>query len=280
MSSTPFLNYKKKREYLVCVDSDGCAIDSMDVKHMKCFGPCMIEQWNLQKHQDEILEKWNEINLYKMTRGINRFLGLALCLKEVNQKICPIEDIVSLEEWVEKTDELSNTSIEKAAREIGSICLEKAYQWSKAVNAAIQNLPEEEIRPFQGVKEQLKALHESCDVVVVSSANEEAVREEWKRFGLIEFVDLILAQNAGSKRTCIEKMLSYGYDKEHVVMIRDALGDMEAAQQNGIFYYPILVKKEVISWGHIPEALQRIKDGDFAGEYQEILKKEFVENLS
>ena len=56
MSSTPFLNYKKKREYLVCVDSDGCAIDSMDVKHMKCFGPCMIEQWNLQKHQDEILE--------------------------------------------------------------------------------------------------------------------------------------------------------------------------------------------------------------------------------
>lgn len=30
--------YVKKKEYLVCVDSDGCAMDTMDVKHFRCFG--------------------------------------------------------------------------------------------------------------------------------------------------------------------------------------------------------------------------------------------------
>lgn len=39
--STNLTNYKKKKEYLICVDSDGCA---MDIKHIKCFGPCMVEE--------------------------------------------------------------------------------------------------------------------------------------------------------------------------------------------------------------------------------------------
>ena len=30
--------YKKKKDFLICVDSDGCAMDTMDVKHFLCFG--------------------------------------------------------------------------------------------------------------------------------------------------------------------------------------------------------------------------------------------------
>lgn len=33
--------YVKKHDYLICVDSDGCAMDTMDVKHYRCFSPCM-----------------------------------------------------------------------------------------------------------------------------------------------------------------------------------------------------------------------------------------------
>ena len=29
--------YQKKKDYLICVDSDGCAMDTMDIKHILCF---------------------------------------------------------------------------------------------------------------------------------------------------------------------------------------------------------------------------------------------------
>ena len=64
--------FKKTKDYLICVDSDGCAMDTMDIKHFRCFGPCMVEEWGLEKWAGPILERWNEVNLYTMTRGINR----------------------------------------------------------------------------------------------------------------------------------------------------------------------------------------------------------------
>ena len=35
--------FQKQKDFLVCVDSDGCAMDTMDIKHFRCFGPCMVE---------------------------------------------------------------------------------------------------------------------------------------------------------------------------------------------------------------------------------------------
>ncbi len=35
--SNIFEQYEKKNEFLVCVDSDGCAMDTMEIKHRKCF---------------------------------------------------------------------------------------------------------------------------------------------------------------------------------------------------------------------------------------------------
>lgn len=39
--SSKFDNFTKKKDFLVCVDSDGCA---MDIKHFNCFGPCIISE--------------------------------------------------------------------------------------------------------------------------------------------------------------------------------------------------------------------------------------------
>ena len=77
-------DFKPKKDFLICVDSDGCAMDTMDIKHIRCFGPCMVEEWELSEWKAPILERWNVINLYSMTRGINRFKGLAMALKEIN----------------------------------------------------------------------------------------------------------------------------------------------------------------------------------------------------
>ena len=64
--STNLENFVKTKDYLICVDSDGCAMDTMDIKHICCFGPCMVEEWGLSEWEAPILKRWNEINfLYK-----------------------------------------------------------------------------------------------------------------------------------------------------------------------------------------------------------------------
>ena len=110
--------FKKKKEFLICVDSDGCAIDSMDVKHFNCFGPCMIQEYGLEEYKDEILDRWNEVNLYTLTRGINRFKGLAKALLEINEKYKTIEDVQTFADWTEKTNELSNNALMKEIEKI------------------------------------------------------------------------------------------------------------------------------------------------------------------
>ena len=71
----------KRKSYLVCVDSDGCAIDTMSIKHTRCFGPCLVREWGLQEWEQAILDRWNQINLYSLTRGVNRFRGLVMLLQ-------------------------------------------------------------------------------------------------------------------------------------------------------------------------------------------------------
>ena len=56
--------FQKQKDFLVCVDSDGCAMDTMDIKHFRCFGPCMVEEWGLEEWAAPILNRWNAINLY------------------------------------------------------------------------------------------------------------------------------------------------------------------------------------------------------------------------
>lgn len=276
-----FLGYQKKKDYLVCVDSDGCAMDTMDIKHFQCFGPCMVEEWNLGKYRDEILERWNEVNLYTMTRGINRFKGLAFALQEIDKKYCRIEDLNTLVDWVEQTPELSNGALEKAIAQNGqSTSLKKALAWSKAVNAKITELPDDVKKPYGYVKEALEYAHQHADVAIVSSANKGAVLEEWERCGLLEHTDLVLAQDAGTKAFCIGELLKYGYDPGRVLMCGDAPGDMKAAQQNGVYYYPVLVRHEAESWKEFMEkGLRHLLDGNYGGGYQERKIQEFLDNL-
>ena len=268
--------YKRQKPFAVCVDSDGCAMDTMNIKHIRCFGPCMVEEWGLNQWREAILARWNDINLYSGTRGINRFKGLAMALKEINGQYTPIEGVDQLAAWAKEAAELSNDAVAKKAAE--HPIFEKALRWSRAVNRAIEALPKEEVRPFEHVKEALAAAHAQADVVVVSSANPEAVREEWKRFHLLEHVDLLCTQEMGSKAYCIGKLVEKGY--EAILMCGDAPGDEQAARKNGALYYPILVNRENESWKRfLQEGLPRFLSGAYAGDYQETLRNEFNANL-
>lgn len=273
-------DYKKKKEFLVCVDSDGCAMDTMDIKHIRCFGPCMVKEWGLEQWEKEILTRWNEMNLYTMTRGINRFKGLSAALQEIREKYTDIEDLDTLVQWVENSPELSNDALQRAIDEKESLCLKKALAWSRAVNIFINELPEEAKVPFEGVKEALAYAQNFADVAIVSSANLDAVLEEWERYGLLEHTDIVLAQDAGSKAFCIRELLKSGYAPEHVLMCGDAPGDFEAARKNGVFYYPILVRRENASWKEFREvAVSRLVKGSYGGAYQQKKIEDFLDNL-
>lgn len=274
--------FKKKREFLVCVDSDGCAIDSMDVKHFNCFGPCMVEEWDLFDNEKTILDRWNEINLFTLTRGINRFKGLAMALLEIDKQYKKIEDINTLVEWTETTKELSNEALKRAIEaNPNSISLQKALSWSNKVNASITKLPIESKKPYELVKEALTKAHKYADVAIVSSANLQAVLEEWEHYKLIEHTDIVLAQNAGTKAFCIQELVKKGYKKENVIMCGDALGDLKAAQCNEVNYFPILVRKEKESWKEFVDvALEKLLDGTYAKDLQERKNNQFMSNLS
>ena len=116
-------------------------------------------------------------------------------------------------------------------------------------------------------------------MAIVSSANRDAVEEEWQKYGLLEYADILLAQDCGSKSHCIDWMVGFGYQKDHVLMVGDAPGDCAAAEKNGVWFYPILVNWEEESWESFVEtALPAFLEGNY-GKLQKEKKQVFVENL-
>ena len=276
-----FDGFKKTKEYLVCIDSDGCAMDTMDIKHIRCFGPSMVQEWELWKWEEEAKFYWNKVSLYSMTRGINRFKGLYETLKYVDTHITPIEGLPDLEYFVTDSRELSNPALKRYIEKTGSPMLQKCLRWSETVNAKIRQLTDNDRLAFDGVREALEMLKEQADIAIVSSATPQAVREEWEANGILPYVSLICAQDAGSKDYCIGRLLEKGYDKKKAIMIGDAPGDMAAARKCGIAFYPIEVRKETESWQEFREqAAKEFFAGSYAGKAEEEYIEAFEKNLA
>ncbi|MDU4935632.1 MAG: HAD hydrolase-like protein [Peptostreptococcaceae bacterium] len=276
---TVFEQYEKSSEFLVCVDSDGCAMDTMEIKHRKCFAPEMIKTWNLFEKEDYILNLWYDLNLYTRTRGINRFKGLAETFKIISKEGIEIKDLDSIINWVETTNELSNNSLRREIEKTDSEGLKMTLAWSLAVNESIENLPQDD-EPFEGVKVGLEGISKLADISVVSSANGEALDSEWNRHDLVKYLKALLGQEAGTKQHCIAELKKKGYDANKILMVGDAPGDLHAAQNNDVNFYPILVNKEGFSWDRLlNEAVPKLIEGTFDEKYQNQLIEEFNNSL-
>jgi phosphoglycolate phosphatase-like HAD superfamily hydrolase len=277
---------KKEKKFLICVDSDGCAVNTMEYKHKEYFGPQMIKIWNLEDIKEDVIEVWNFVNLYSQWRGINRFLGLAKTFELLKEKKSVLEkkfsfpNIEAILAWVKNSDKLSNASLEIKIKEKHDPSLEKALLWSQAVNACISK-SEIDSSPFDGVKLALEKAQKYADIVVISSANAEALDKEWREHGIASYVKEIAGQEMGSKASCISIAKEGKYDNEYVLMIGDAPGDLKAAIDNNVLYYPIIPGKEVFSWERFnSEAFDKFINNEYKGEYQNMLIKEFNEVLS
>ena len=276
-----FAGYRRRHDYLICMDSDGCAMNTMEIKHRKSLAPCMVYEWDLGEYRDAIMRRWREISLYSMDRGINRFEALAKILVDVNENYKRVEDLDSLLNWVKTSKELSTDSLRREVERTGSPALKKALEWSELVNGSLKMISEKNKKPFEGVREALEAAEQFADIVIVTAASRTEIVEEWGYYDLLKHVGLVLTQETGSKEYCIGKLLEYGYQKAHAMMVGDSPIDQRAAKAEEVFFYPIMVWKEKESWEEFRNhALDKFREGTFAGEYQAEVEKEFVQNLT
>lgn len=257
-----------------CVDSDGCAMDTMTYKHEMFFGPLAAEIYEVED-RETFLKNWDDINLYSETRGVNRFIGLVLSLDPVDYE----GDYSELKKWVDETSSLSNAALEEVIEETGSEQLKKALDWSNAVNKGASEA-EGHDKPFPGAKEGLEHMAELGEVYVVSSANPEAIQEEWTRHGLMDSVTEVYAQDRGSKADALAELIEKGYEPHNILMVGDSPGDLKAAEDNNVWFFPILVGKEKESWDALNEEYsQKLADGEFTQADHDEQVKNFWHNL-
>jgi phosphoglycolate phosphatase-like HAD superfamily hydrolase len=277
---------KKEKEFLLCVDSDGCAMDTMNYKHKEFFGPKMIEIWELESIREDVLQVWNHVNLYSQWRGTNRFLALVKVfellrdMKTVREKGFELPDFSGVTEWANTTNQLSNASLEESLMANSESSKEKTLLWSRVVNDGIAK-SDMDGAPYKGVREALEKAQQHADIVVISSANGEALNKEWNEHDLASFLRVLAGQEMGSKAACIGYTKEGRYDNKHVLMVGDAPGDLKAAKANGVLYYPIIPGEESLSWKRFyDEAFAKFISGTYEGGYQDRLINEFNEALS
>ena len=271
-----YFDYAKEKDFLICIDSDGCAMDTMNSKHFNSFGPEYVKTYGLEEYKEEALNHWNEVNLFSGTRGINRFKGLAMALREMsNRKGIKFEGLEGFEHWCETAPQLSNPALLEECQKQRNECMEKALLWSIHVNLSIVEAQDDDM-PFENVKDAMDEMSKQADLTAVSSANGQAVDHEWTKHQIKENCRVLLCQEAGSKAYCIERLLEKGYDKDKVLMVGDAPGDKKAALDNGVRFYPIIVEKEGFSWKRLKEeASVKLLNGEFDDNYQAQLIEEF-----
>ena len=46
-----YFDYTKEKDFLICIDSDGCAMDTMNSKHFNSFGPEFVKSYDLEEYK-------------------------------------------------------------------------------------------------------------------------------------------------------------------------------------------------------------------------------------
>jgi phosphoglycolate phosphatase-like HAD superfamily hydrolase len=277
-------SFRPTREFFVGIDSDGCAFNSMEVKHNDSFSVNLIKYFGLQALSRPVHQAWDFVNLYSQTRGCNRFKALALVCDElramprVQKSGIAIPELAHLKRWMKTETQLGNPRLkEKIAATEGEEKreLELIYEWSKAVNKTIEeivhNLP-----PFPGVRESLAKLRERADILVVSATPQEALDREWAEHKIDGFVSLIAGQEMGSKTEHLQLAAKGKYPSDQILMVGDAPGDFKAARDVGAMFYPINPGDEEASWDRfLKEGIDRFFGKRYAGAYESELIAQF-----
>jgi len=263
--------FKPTKEFFTGIDSDGTAFDSMNIKHLDAFIPAALETWDFGSHRIEFEETWRRLNLYSKSRGINRFLALRLVLEKIWEG-----DIGPLRDFVEKSETLSNASLQLWMKERSDPLLDDIMRWSLRTDKLFEEHTQG-LLPYANVEAALKVIAEKADIMVVSSASGRGLDKDWSFSGLTRYTALIAGQEAGSKSNQLRTGAGGKYPTDKILMIGDAPGDLEAARSINALFFPVIPGKEEASWLRLrEEGSVRFFAGTFKGEYEDALIREFM----
>jgi len=263
-------NIPKRHDFLICIDSDGTVFDTMPLK-FRCFLDCLIRNFARFGLTDEkaTAEVWKYVNLDSVHRGENRFRALLLTLDLLRERGADIPDTPRLRAWVATEPRLGNPALRKLLEQDFSEEMDRVFRWSvdsdEAIAAAVHGIP-----PFPHVREFLTRASGSADLMVVSHTPCATLDREWREHGIDRFTLCLAGQELGSKREHIRLVSEGKYPPEHILMIGDSSGDLNAASANGALFFPIIPGGETDAWRELSEkGLDRFLAGTFAGDYQE-----------
>ena len=257
------------KKFLICIDSDGCAFDTMEIKHKECFCPSYINYFGLQAVSKYARDAWDFANLYSSFRGVNRFPVMLKALdvmrdrKEVLERNFVTPEMPSLRKYIAEGKPLNNAGLEAYLEEhpedeeIRNV-LNWSYDVNKRVGEMVHSVP-----PFPHVRECLEAIAEHAEIVIVSATQTAALEREWAEHDLLPLITAVKGQEAGSKKDVIASYLDR-YAPDHILMIGDAPGDQAAAKANGAFFYPVCPNEEAQSWAAFSEAAEAFLSGNYA----------------
>src|SRR5260370_36856988 len=117
MVATALTELKPQHEFFIGIDSDGCAFDSMEIKHKECFCPNIIKYWGLQAVSKYAREAVEFVNLYSKWRGTNRWPALTLTLdflkarREVSPSRCNVPQPHKASEFIASAKSLTKNGL-------------------------------------------------------------------------------------------------------------------------------------------------------------------------
>jgi len=272
---------KPKYDFLVAIDSDGCAFDSMEIKHKECFIPNIIKHWNLQPVSKYTRSAAEFVNLYSKWRGINRFPALLMVFDllkdwpEVQKRNVLIPEALSLRSWMDHETKLGNPTLRAEVEKTKDPVLTQALIWSEAVNETIEDVVKG-VPPFPFVRENLENISGWADIIVCSATPYDALRREWEEHDIAKYTRIIAGQEMGSKKEHLQFVSDGKYKKDHIIMIGDAPGDMKAARANNVKFFPVNPGHEEDSWEFFfKEAAGKFANEKYSQEYEAELVNEF-----
>ncbi|MES0341221.1 MAG: HAD hydrolase-like protein [Candidatus Humimicrobiaceae bacterium] len=279
--------FKRTKDFFIAIDTDGCITDNMNGKQMLIFHPQFMEFYDLWKIETYFREVAEYYNLFSVDRGCNRFVAISLTLKALDQRkdvdeVLP--DVDLLDKYIAYTKEqnlgLGNPSLEAYLDSNPTdLFYYKLLGWSEAVNRTFPHISAK-IPPFSGVKETLEEMAGFADVVVVSKTPYEDLVNYWEDQGIDKYVQVIAGQEMGSKGHHIEVARTAGeYGGDEVLMLGDGNGDLKAVKANNGLFYPVTPGREQQCWNNISDTLNRFKDKEYRGSFEETLLKGFKEAL-
>ncbi|MCK5812120.1 MAG: HAD family hydrolase [Clostridiales bacterium] len=275
------LDMSKENDYFVGIDSDGCAFDSMEIKHKECFCPNTINYWDLQPISKYAREAAEFVNLYSKNRGVNRFpalievIDLLTVREECIERGYKPPNLDELREWVVTETKLGNPALIKRVDEKPTPLMKKALEWSLAVNETVTKIVRN-VPPFPYFRESLEKMNSECDIVCVSATPNEALNREWVEHDIAKYAKVIAGQEIGTKKESLVTCALKGYDSDKMLMIGDAPGDLRAAREAGCLFYPINPGDEENSWKRfVNEAYDKFINNTYKGKYEKALIAEF-----